>query len=537
MNNILKNRNNLVLAIAVLWQFISVSLMAVGVWPGEVAIATTILLVILFIGLQPKYALGLFFLSLPFMVILPNPYLANLPMWRPLAVVLFAVILVKYFLVQPIRVLPSIKQFWTERLAVWDKWFVVLLILATMSLLVARFPEHGAKQIIFLVNIALIYATALLVTWMSQDKPSLIRYLKASLLLTVAIGFIQYGASLFFSTYYFWQYWAQLVSSLYYGQPLSDVLSYSNSWFSANANTSSLRMFGILQDTHAFGVIVIFALGFWLSELRIPEKLDDARNLISAQPKRFWIGLVLLCFAIVASGTRGVWVAMLIPFGLTLFLLYWYRAKLITIFSIISYGLVIVLFILSPWISAGLNWVRTINLDDSFLGRASSIYDLKESSNATRLQIWQTSIDYAISHPLGTGYGNFISSITDVNAGATYEEAANEKNLVLNLPEKFITAHSLYLHLLVELGILGLGLFIAVWIIWLRKMWQYLKQKQFKLSNSVLLVLNLSLAIIWLLAYGLFDVTILNERVLLYLMGLLAILNLTVNETNKKIND
>jgi hypothetical protein len=37
------------------------------------------------------------------------------------------------------------------------------------------------------------------------------------------------------------------------------------------------------------------------------------------------------------------------------------------------------------------------------------------------------------------------------------------------------------------------------------------------------LVLGLSLAMVWLLAYGVFDVTILNDRVLQYLLITLAI--------------
>lgn len=532
MKKIIENKTYLLLAIFVLWQFISVGLMSVGVWGASVAVFNFISASALIIGLQPKHAIGTFFLSLPFLVILPNSYIANLPMWRPLAALLFAVVAIKYFLNQPLRLFPAIKNVWTNLFRTWEKLATVFILLAGISLLAAQFPEHGAKQIIFLLNAVIVYIATLL-AFNSDTKSEIIGYVKASLIFTVALGFLQYGLSLFFPQYYFWQFWAQLVSSLYYGQPLADVLSYSNSWFSADASSSSLRMFGVLQDTHAFAVVAILSLGFWLSELNIPNNATQLKEVLKNQSKGFWVGLILICFAVVASGTRGAWAAMLIPAFLSLFVFYWYRAKLIALGPLLAYALVVVLFVLSPWINISLNWVRTINLDGSFLDRASSIYDLKESSNVGRLEIWKHSLQFSLANPLGTGYGNFISSTVEVNDSMTYEEAASKKDLKLNLPEKFITAHSLYLHTLVELGFVGLGLFVVIWMVWLKDIWKYLKRFNFEASKNSLLVSNLALAVIWLLAYGLFDVTILNERVLLYLMAILAVLNFSLKPTKQ----
>lgn len=535
MLRIIKNKTYLLLAVTVLWQLISVGLMATGVWPLEVSIANTILLAALFIYLQPKHALGLFLLSLPFMVIFENSFVANLPMWRPLALWLFVVVVAKYIIVNWGNLGAAIKLTWKKKSAWWDKWLIALLVLAVLSLITATFPEHGAKQVIFLVNTIVIYATALLVLNTREDKSLLVNYLKASLMFTVALGFIQYGLTLFSEAYYFWQYWSQLVMGTYYGQPLAEVLGYSNSWFSSDAGNRSLRMFGILQDTHAFAVIAIFAIGVWIAGLKFDDGVKTAKQLFAKQSAWFWVGLVLFCFAIVASGTRGVWVSMLIPFAISIWLIVWYRAKLLLSVQAFAYTLVIVLFILSPFITAGLNWVRTVNLDDSFLGRATSIYDLKESSNAGRLEIWQSSLKFAATHPLGTGYGNFISSITDVRPGMTYEEAASQKNEELNLPEKFVTAHSLYLHLLVEIGIVGVLLFIGLAFVWVKRIWLYMVDNKFALNKNNLVIAGLVMAVVWLLAYGLFDVTILNERVLLYLMTVLAIINVSLKETNKNI--
>lgn len=514
--------NNFILAITVLWQIISVGLIATNVWPDHIAIINLALLAALFVILPKIDAVGLFLLSLPLMIVLP---VGELPMWRPLAGWLFIVVYAKHFvgnwqLIQQ-RPWQTFKDKVLSLFAVWDKWLLGLLVVGLLSLLAARFKMHGAKQIIFLLNIYVVYIACLIAAPSKELFSRLLYFLKLSLLGTVLLGFIQYGASLFATPYYFWQYWAIFVSGSYYGDALGEVLTYSNSWFSADGGGQSLRMFGILQDTHAFSVIVIFALALWLARF-------TGRSLKNL-PWYFWLGLVGLCFAVIASGTRGAWLAMLAPVAVALCLLVRYRAKVLLLLPLISYGLVIVLFVLSPWISAGLNLIRTINTDDNFLDRAASIYNLNESSNVGRIEIWRASINYAARHPLGTGYGNFISSITD-SASNDFAEVADQKNLRYNLPQKFITAHSLYLHLLVELGIAGLIVFGLVWLSIFRRIWLQLKNYQFTYNAQAALLINIGLATIWLLAYGFFDVTILNERVLLYLMALAAIVNLSLKQ-------
>ncbi len=536
MFKIFTDKNKIIIGAAVLWQIISIGLVATGVWPQQISLFNLGLLVVLFVILPAIDALGLFLLSLPFMVVLPNfAALTGLPMWRILVAWLFVVIATKYLFAryQQSRsgfklsnfISKEIKYFWQEKLQSWDKWLLGLLLLGGLSLFAARFPVHGIKQLIFLINVYLLYLACILVVDSQAIYKALLYYIKLSLLITVLLGFVQYILSLFFSPFYFWQYWASLISSSYYGQALGDVLAYSNSWFSANGGGQSLRMFGILQDTHAFSVVVIFALAFWL---------------VRKRSWQFWLGLTGLCFALIASGTRGAWLAMLAPAVITVFIWLRYKAKALAMWPLVAHALVIVLFMLSPFISIGLNWVRTINSDDNFLDRATSIYDLNESSNVGRLEIWKSSVVYAIHHPLGTGYGNFISSISSSanSSGSgdavTYEQLSQQKNLRFNLPQKFITAHSLYLHVLVELGLIGLLLFGLMWLSFFAKIWHYLKSEHWQVNQKSLLLFNIGLASVWLLAYGLFDVTILNERVLLYLMAIIAIVNLVLR--NKELN-
>lgn len=524
-----KNKINLTIFILVLWQLISVGLIGVGVWPIGMVWINTVIIALLIIFSVPIDSVGVFLVSLPFMIVLPNPWLANFPMWRPLSILLFVVIAIKY-LIQELRqnnFKQVIVQTWKDKVAPWDKWLLALIIFACVSLLFARFPEHGLKQIIFVLNAYLIYIAARL-AMAEENFYRLLLYLKASLFITIGLGFLQYILTFFADPYYFWQYWATLISSSYYGQPLSNVLTYSNSWFSSDAGGRALRMFGILQDTHAFGVIAIFGLAIHLSLLKVK---NFVRDLLQQQSWQYWLILVLLCFAVIASGTRGIWIAMVVPIVISLFIVWHHKDKLLSILPLLSYGLIIILFILSPFITMGLNFLRTVNQDDQFLDRAKSIYDLSENSNAGRIDIWKNSLSYSIHHPTGTGYGNFIVSLFSDSNSSSYEQLANQENDRYNLPEKFITAHSLYLQLLVELGLVGLILFIAACLTLAWQIYKKLKLTNFKLDKTNLLLMNFGLAVAWLLAYGIFDVTILNERVLLYLMVILAIINFSIFET------
>jgi O-antigen ligase len=345
----------------------------------------------------------------------------------------------------------------------------------------------------------------------------------------VGLGYVQYFATMFAQPYYFWQYWAVMVSSLYYGLPLGNVLAYSNSWFSYSGGSQALRMFGILPDTHAFGVMCIFLIGYLAPHLNIDATIEkfNLKKLGQSLKQHKWYLLAIIFFAsfgVVANGTRGVWVAMIAPFVLVA-LIYW-RGLLKPFLKslLLIYAVIILLFIASPFISKGLNLIRTYDENDNFLGRAGSIYDLSESSNAGRIEIWKNSVKFAAVHPFGVGYGNFIVSIIpDIPDKTTYAELSSEKNLRYNLPQRFITAHSLYLQLLVELGFAGFLVFILFWWEYFEQLINFLKTHQNALGHYPKLTFSLALAFIWILAYGVFDVTILNDRVLQYLFISLAI--------------
>jgi O-antigen ligase len=531
----------------IVWQAISVALMAVGTWPDYIALANLGLLALFIVIAKPYYSVLLLTLSIPFSVIFPNPYFNALPMWRPLLVLRFVVLAVRLLIIQiqNFRKKLAIRRWYEESLVAgdnfwgviwnailridsrfmpWDKCAGLFVVLALFSLLIARFPIIGLKQIIFLVNIYLFYLVIINVVTDEEKVGELMRYALYSLAITVALGFVQFLSTLFASPYYFWQYWAIMVSSLYYGQPLADVLAYSNSWFSGGAG-GSLRMFGIMPDTHSFGVMVVFLLAFLLSISVVPQRWQlGFKEYVKAQPWYVIGGLVLAAFAVMASGTRGVWVGLLAPLVVAVGAYVGKIARPLLKVTLMTYVLIILLFAASPLITQGLNYIRTYDADDDTLGRISSIYDLSESSNAGRLEIWKNSVKFAALHPFGVGFGNFVTSLVDdIPETATYEQVANQENLRYNLPQKFITAHSLYLHLLVELGFAGLLAFILFLWEYGESLWKFLGQYSDEYNKYTLLVVGIALALVWVLAYGAFDVTLFNEKVLQYLFISLAL--------------
>lgn len=104
------------------------------------------------------------------------------------------------------------------------------------------------------------------------------------------------------------------------------------------------------------------------------------------------------------------------------------------------------------------------------MGRVRSIYDLKDVSNSGRIKIWHESFVFALKHPLGVGFGNFIVSLKDPS-GRAYEDVAGEINQRYNLPQRYVSAHNLYLQILVEAGILGLVVFLGFWFVLLKYLW------------------------------------------------------------------
>ena len=149
-------------------------------------------------------------------------------------------------------------------------------------------------------------------------------------------------------------------------------------------------------------------------------------------------------------------------------------------------------------------------IDKDALGlfsRAKSISDLNEISNKTRVQIWGVSLKSIGQHPfLGVGLGNYVTVLN--------EDASAAK--------RGASAHNLYLDFAAETGILGALLLILIFLEILRTSWlvfRYSDEPYFKMLG-----LTFGLYFLWAMIYSLFDVVLLNDKVLLFFVAGVAVL-------------
>ncbi len=512
-------------------QAITAYLVSVGAWPQTMAWFALAALCLFIIGASPLKALQLTIASIPFYLVLPNQYFDSFSSWR----IAFAFL----FLVW------AGKELWTRynsgnltgffrtavaNLFVWDKYMLAFLGLALLSLFLARFPMHSIRQIAFLVNVSFLYIVLVNVVKTKDQLWQVVRTVGLSLGLVVILGYIQFISTLFAQQYYFWQYWALLISKAYYGLDLANVLSYSNSWFSYTGGQPSLRMFSIMPDSHSFGVLCFFLLSFLIAFLLEANSLKK-RIFI-------WVAIVFASWALILSGTRGIWVGMLVPAALAIFMLWQRIARAHAKRFLLTVLIVVILFVSSPVLVQGLNFIRSGLGGGSYLGRVSSIYDLEEESNAGRLVIWKDSFRYSLTHPLGVGYGNFIVSVVhDISSEDKFEDLGDKKNLRYNLPQKFITAHSLYLNILVELGVMGIIVFVLLWWSYAANAWKFLKKNGSNDNKFVALATTGSIALLWLLAYGVFDLTLFNDKVLALAFMVLGLTGLIFRDYEKYENN
>ncbi len=528
MNKFFKQiKVNHILYAIVLWQTISVYLMAVGVWPHWVAWVNTGLVALFVLLFEPYEALRLVLVSIPFYVVLPNQYADSLPMWRPLVAWLFIVWLLKSYAPLTKIILGRGVLALKSNFFPWDKWFGLFALIALFSAAIARYPIESVKQVVFLLNAYLLYVVTANVLKTKKQVRGIMLASIASLGIIVLLGYIQLIATLFTSQYYFWQYWAIMISRLYYGAGLSDVLVYSNSWFSYTGGSPSLRMFSIMPDSHSFAMIAVLLMTFLLA-----FRFKDTNTVSPRDPKRDkfyhytgWSAIRFSGLGLVFAGTRGVWVGMLVPLVLAIFFYFKGIGKQVMKKLLLAFAMIVLLFALSPLFNQGLNFVRAGGkIQENFLDRAASIYDLSEQSNIGRLVIWEESLFYATKHPLGVGYGNFIVSLVDqIPPGMPFEQVGNIKNLRYNLPEKFVSAHSLYLNLLVEVGVIGLILFIVGALRYLWESWKFLRRHGSDSNPYAAFVILMAMTMIWFFAYSVFDVTIFNDKILLYVFIGLAL--------------
>jgi len=479
------------------WQYISVAGMAILGW-NYALVWLNLGLLLAFILSAPIYeSLLLLVLSIPFFVVIPNAKYDSLSMWRVLYLALFLVWFIreKKLKLRGIIFLP------------WDKylaWFVATGLI--LALVFGNFRVEAIKQVLFWLNIYFLYIVLINTLKSMQQIFEFIRYVIWSLAIIITLGFTQLFGTFLTNLDVFWVYWADNISKLYYGQNFSIVALYSNSWFSYYGGRD-LRMFSIMPDSQSFAYICIIALCMGTAL---------TRSVFTHVKKWLWSGIRFAGLALILSGTRAVWVGMILPFLAVLIAYGKNVQKNLAKKFLWPFVIIFMLFAISPIFNKALNYLRVEKFQENFLIRASSIYNLKETSNRGRIDMWQNSSLYFLTHPWGVGFSNFIVSFNQIENGQNYADVGEKVNLVYNLPAKYISAHSLYLQILVETGLVGFLLFAAFWGSVLQSLWRFIRHYEKTEDFLVYFVVQAFLMVLWILAAAVFDITLLNDKVLMY---------------------
>ena len=505
-----------------------------GVAPREALLFLTGLLIFYFIFSPLEDSLWVFVASIPLFIALPITEsfdcMAN---WRILLVVLFFVLFFKHGISVSLFKGASGKWQLKEKLNhnLLEYLTGVFLIIGALSLFVADDIWVGAKKIIFLINIFLLFLIIRNLSAINKNIiPKLISAIKVAIGITLGIGFIQLISVFFVSLSSFWYFWDRHVISVFYGQNLSDLLSYSNTWFSYYAyQPPTLRMFSVFPDSHSFAFFCILSVPFFLTAVFLRQK-RNMRKLFSN-----YVLLAACLMAIIFSGSRGAWVSAfgaLIVFLLGILLFYSPTIRSKTDFFIpkdfgkwkkkiqLVLGCLIMFFLLFP-ISSGILLLsqkaqmgKSLKTEKiSLFERARSIADFAETSVKGRLEIWQRTTDSIMMRPiLGVGIGNYPFII-------------NEK---MSSVKKGASAHNLYLDVASEMGIFALLVLLVIFWLIFKKFWLVFQGKESLNSpESRAWGSFFILALVWILGYSLFDVVLLNDKVFLFFIANLALLYAT----------
>lgn len=448
-------------------------------------------------------------IALPFWLALPNSKFDSLSAWRIVAAIVVLRSLASLLWKKPIFT----QEFWKGlylQLPKWDKYMLLVSMVAALSILFSKFPVEGLKKFLFFASVYSLYLVAVfLLRGKERIREATLAFFAGAATI-VLIGYVQLTATFFSSTYHFWQYWATVISRAYYGSVLSNSLVYSNSWFSFAPHTApTLRMFSMLPDSHAFAIVAM------ISFIPAVALLADAKS--KSAKIWLWIYIALTSLAIDLSGTRGAWAGAVVPFIFAIYFFWkWVNPRIEIRRTILIFVLLAAFVVISPFAQKLIARLDHGYQSGDFLQRAESIYDLQESSNAGRLMIWKHTIVYDLHHPiLGTGLGNFVVTLSpNLN---DYNTIANTNQKAFNLPARYVTAHDLYLDVLTEIGLLGFILFALYFYKIVSELWKYGKHSRNQYLIAELIVL------IWIIAYSVFDGTLANDRVLLFFVFSLAI--------------
>ena len=501
---------NLVFFIEILVVFLAV----LGILPREVFLFLAGILLYFVLFSSYKESVFLIARSIPLFVALPiTESFDSLNTWRIIVLALF----LKWFfdgnfflfLDAVFKIIKKAKESFLGALKfAYNKWRIetlmfLLLLVSFLSLLKAEDLIIGTKRIIYFANLAMLFfvvrSVARKIGFFKIAKNTL-----ASGILITIVGFAQLFMAYFMQINDFVEFWALDVNRVLYGNAWANIVIGANTWFAYYADTIHLRMFSSFPDTHSFPLYLMMVLVFAMT-LLFKKRLKKEGGLF------LFIFIIAAIFAIILTGTRGIWASFIFP---TAILVFWMFKKQLSRKTLKFLFIPFIIFLILLPISAPIFTSKQFKINTSkevsskaFSERFKSMVDTEETSNKGRIYIWKESVKSIIKNPfLGVGLGNFPvvlkENVSAIKSGAS--------------------AHNIYLHIASELGLLGFLVFMLILYEIFKKTWLIFKEN--KNETVRYFALMSFLFILWISGYLMTDVAIFDERAFLMLMILLGVL-------------
>ncbi len=364
----------------------------------------------LFMQIMSQILLGIFLLYLPWQIAINPIEGVDLASARIFSLFIFIIWLIESLFSRNFKI----------NLRLQSLCLLVFLFFGLFSLLFAQYPTWGLRKLLFLLSFVPIYFVVADLATNPRSKFSLIKALVLGASSISFLGLIQFTAQYFVDKSLLAQFWGHYISPLFLGKSFAAAVQDYPSWFVNIAGRDYFRAISVFPDPHmlAFftGMTLPFAISIYLKSKRF---------------RYFW-----LCFAFILLATnlltfsRGGYLGLLLAFFFFILWLFLNHRPNLSRGTIIGTGIIFVVILVSVCGPIG--------------NRLISSFSSSEGSNAGRIQTWQAAFSVIASHPMGVGIGNYA---LEIKPSADYREP--------------IYAHSLYLDIAAETGLISLLFFIT----------------------------------------------------------------------------
>lgn len=290
-------------------------------------------------------------------------------------------------------------------------FFVSLfLFLNLFSLLWAENSAWSIRKLLFVFSFWPLYVVFSSELDSEKKGEKIFRTLVFGGLLVALVAIVQFFAQFFWGLETVYRFWAENMVPLFLGNSFSQMVLENPSWLVEISGQTYLRAIAFAPDPHM--------LAFYLG-LLIPLSLA---LYFKTRANWLFLSFVVMILADLLTFSRGGYLALF--FGLACFVVFGEKNKARRYWLAMPIlGLVFCAFLFFGPISQ----------------RFFSSFDLREGSNRGRLATWKEALEISLAKPFGVGIGNYP---LEIKATASYREP--------------IYAHSAYLDIAAETGILSL---------------------------------------------------------------------------------